>query len=136
MKYLQPIIVLAIVFPTLVYAETNNLHQSTTTPLNAQYEIVQSELVAKWTFRLDRFTGRVYQLLKDSSRGATWGELEVVGLETIKANKPRFSIFTSGLATRHTFLMDTLTGTTWILTTRMETYKNQSYEVHYWDSFY
>ncbi len=109
MKYIQLIVVLAIV-PLFVYAESNNLHQSTTTPLDARYEIVQSELAAKWTFRLDRFTGRVHQLLKGSDRGSTWGALEVVGLESIEANKPRFSIFTSGLASRHTFLMDTLTG--------------------------
>ena len=37
--------------------------------------------------------------------------------ELHRPNKPRFLVFTSGLAARHTFLMDTEKGKTWVLTT-------------------
>ena len=34
--------------------EPSDIHQHTVAPSNARFEIVQSELAAKWTFRLDR----------------------------------------------------------------------------------
>ena len=36
-----------------------NVHQSTTQPTDGRFEIVQSPLAAKWTFRLDRYTGNL-----------------------------------------------------------------------------
>ncbi|HET8901235.1 MAG TPA: hypothetical protein VFM84_04780, partial [Holophagaceae bacterium] len=40
--------------------------QQTAPPANARYEIVQSPIVARETFRLNRFTGEVSQLVKSS----------------------------------------------------------------------
>jgi hypothetical protein len=91
-------------------------HQKTTFPSEGRYEIVQSEIAAKYTFRLDRFTGKVSQLVEDSEHNVSWEEMTVMKLPKISNPKtPRFLIFISGLAARHTFLMDSFTGNTWVL---------------------
>ena len=46
-----------------------NIHESTLQPADGRFEIVQSPLAAKWTFRLDRHTGQVDQLVKSYSGG-------------------------------------------------------------------
>jgi hypothetical protein len=94
--------------------QTSDIHQHTTPPAGARFEIVQSELAAKWTFRLDRFTGHVAQLVKTDDDDNTWAEMTVLNLPPVKAPlHPRFQLFVSGLAAKFTFLIDTETGTTW-----------------------
>ena len=93
-----------------------DVHQMTKQPSYGRFQVVQSQLAAKWTFRLDRYTGRVWQLVKTEDDHAAWQVTPVFALpEFSKPTKPRFTIFTSGLAARHTFLMDTFTGKTWRL---------------------
>lgn len=106
----------ALLVPALAWGELSNVHQSTTTPPEARYEIIQSQLAARWTFRLDRYNGEVMQLLLNKDKENVWEKVLVVDLPRIKAPiRPRFQIFTSGLAARHTFLLDTVTGKTWTL---------------------
>ena len=101
--------------------ELTSVHQATATPSNARYEIIQSEIAAKWTFRLDRFTGRVSQLVTTKDGDYTWEELVVVNrVPVVQPARARYQLFTSGIAARFTFLIDTDTGTTWQLTTTKE----------------
>ena len=96
--------------------------QMTTLPSDARYEIVQSPLAAKWTLRLDRYTGRVYQLVKTVNDDFVWEAMLLEGYYDMpEPNRPRFVIFSSGLAVRFTFLMDSDTGQTWVLGTIGET---------------
>ena len=89
---------------------------STVAPLNARFTIIQSPLAAKWQFALDRIDGRIFQLA-DTGSGMIWEETQVVGLSSNKTDtKPHYQMFTSGLAARHTFLLDTDNGLTWLLT--------------------
>ena len=115
-----------------------DVHQHSTIPPTARFEIVQSELAAKWTFRLDRFTGHVAQLVRTTNDDPAWQEMEVVRLiptQTASA-RPRFEIFASGLAAKHTFLIDTDTGVTWRLTHIHGTHADGSaYEDDIWDRF-
>ena len=98
-------------------SDAANAHQSTTQPADGRFEIVQSPLAARWTFRLDRYTGHVDQLARIEHDEVTWQEMPVRDLPSISnPTKPRFILFTSALAARHTFLMDTETGQTWIIT--------------------
>lgn len=93
-----------------------NVHQSTAADPDSRYEIVQSQLAARWTFRLDRYTGEVMQLLLSKEKENIWEKVLVQDLTKIKnPTRPRFQIFTSGLAARHTFLLDTVSGKTWTL---------------------
>ena len=121
-----------------VYAqEPSDIHQHSTTPPNARFEIVQSELAAKWTFRLDRFTGHVAQLVTTKDDGKAWEEMEVTSLPILQSEtRPRFEIFTSGLAAKHTFLIDGDTGKTWELATGKRTESDGTeYEINLWQPF-
>jgi hypothetical protein len=92
--------------------------QHTSSIPGARFEVMQSPLAAKWTFRLDKFSGRVWQLVRTEDEDTSWEEMPVY--ESAKLPTPsraRFQLFTSGLAARHTFLLDTDSGKTWILVT-------------------
>jgi hypothetical protein len=102
---------------SLLQAEVSTpAHQSTTAPISGRYEIVQSPLAAKWTFKLDKYSGRIWQLVRTPDDENAWEEMAVKRRPTIKTfTKARIQIFTSGLAARHTFLLDSETGKTWVL---------------------
>jgi hypothetical protein len=93
-------------------------HQATTSPAGSRYEVVQSTLAARWTFRLDKYTGRVWQLVRTKDDDSTWEEMRVFDRPPVpNPSRARFQLFTSGLAARHTFLFDTDTGKTWLVVT-------------------
>lgn len=111
--------------------------QQTSTNPGARFELLQSPLAARWTFRLDRFTGRVWQLVKTKDDGNTWEEMLVLGLPKLQsATRARFQLFTSGLAARHTFLLDSDTGKTWVVVTGKGKNKDgHEFEYNAWQPF-
>jgi hypothetical protein len=138
MKHIAFIVSLLLVFGVNLHAQqTSDIHQQTVAPSNARFEIVQSELAAKWTFRLDRFTGRVAQLTHNTNDENIWEEMSVIGIPFIASpTRARFQIFTSGLAARHTFLIDTDTGKTWVIvTSKVKNVDGTEYEVSLWQTF-
>ena len=112
-------------------------HQLTSPVPGARYEVVQSPLAARWTFRLDRYTGKVWQLVKTKDDDNTWESMPVIGLSAPpNPSKARFQIFSSGLAARHTFLFDAETGRTWIVVTGKRNRPDGSeYEFVLWEPF-
>jgi hypothetical protein len=115
----------------------SDVHQHTTSPSDARFEILQSQLAAKWTFRLDRFTGRIAQLVRTIDDDNAWQEMEVEQLPAISTpSRPRFQLFTSGLAARHTFLIDTLSGQSWtVVTGKRKAEDGSEHEVSRWVPF-
>ena len=128
-----------IFYSSLVFGADSGvtIHQATSSPSGARFEIIQSTLAARWTFRLDRFTGRVWQLVRTSDDENAWQEMEVSGLTPNKGStRAKFQIFSSGMAARYTFLLDTDSGKTWVVVTG--SYKDQDgNEVEYnsWQPF-
>lgn len=118
----------------LAQDQPSNIHQSTAPPPAARFEIIQSQLAARWTFRLDRFTGRVAQLVKTDDDDSTWQEMQVVGRPAIATpTRPRFQLFTSGLAARFTLLLDTDTGDTWqVVASKRKGADGEEHEVQVW----
>lgn len=99
-------------------SETAVIHMMTAPSPSARYEIISSTLVARNTFRLDRFCGEISQLVKTQTDELTWDGMLVTGLPKCPTdNKPRYQLFTSGMAARNTFLMNTDTGKTWQIMT-------------------
>ncbi len=101
-----------------VAAESPNTHQNIL-PSGARFEMVQLPVAARYTFRLDRFTGRVWQYLQiKGSNNRAWDEILV--LERQEISPPihaRFQIFMSKKAVWSTFLLDGDTGKSWIRVT-------------------
>ena len=113
-------------------------HQPTSPVAGARYEIVQSELAVKATFRLDRFTGRIWELVKTADSDNAWQETEVHAhpLADKGSSRPHFQIFTSGIALRNTFLIDTDSGQTWTLVTgKSKSADGSEYEYRAWQPF-
>lgn len=99
-----------------------NIHSSTTLGSQSRFEIVQSTLAAKWTFRVDKSCGYVTQMVVTKDDGLAWQPMIVFGLPKCPNDgKNRYQVFTSGLAARHTFLMNTDTGKSW----QMQSYKDK-----------
>jgi len=99
--------------------------QTTTAPPGTRFEIVQSTIAARLTFRLDKYTGRVWELVKTKEDNNAWQETCVYERPQIATpNRARFQLFTSGIAARYTFLIDGDSGKTWVLVTGTEKEKD------------
>jgi hypothetical protein len=127
----------AILTGSLNAQQTSDVHQRTASPPNARFEIVQSELAAKWTFRLDRFTGHVAQLTVNKLGENVWEEMQVIGISQSPAPlRAHFQIFTSGIAAKHTFMIDTDTGKTWVVTSsKGKNDDGTEYDINRWEPF-
>jgi hypothetical protein len=94
-------------------------HQATTPPIEARFEILQSSIVAKMTLRLDRYTGQVDQLVVQPDSSVAWQQVprktHPRDQDTRVAGRANYQVFTSGIAARYTFLINTTTGATWEL---------------------
>lgn len=97
-------------------SEPRPIHHQTSPPAGARFEVLQSTIAARFTYRLDRYTGRIWQLVRTSKDENAWEEMDVTGLpRSSSATRPRFQLITSGIAARHTFLLDTDTGKSWVV---------------------
>jgi hypothetical protein len=83
-------------------------------PSNGRYEIVQSPVLTRLTFKLDRFTGNNWQLVVGTDGVYSWQPTPVEGLSSVSMpTAPRFQIFLSGRMGFYTYLLDCQTGQTW-----------------------
>ena len=53
-------------------SQPTNAQQSTTQPPDVKFEIVQSPMAAKWTFRLALYRGDENRLFETQERGPAW----------------------------------------------------------------
>ena len=97
-----------------------------------RYEIVQSEIVRRLTFKLDKFTGRTYQMVKTSYDDMTWEEVRWRGQpeDTDKEEQISFQLFLGGIMARDCILINIHTGETWML------YQESEAETLYWAPMY
>lgn len=120
----------------VIAADIAPSHQQTSPVSGARFEVLQSTLAAKWTFRLDRYAGRVWQIVRTKDDDNAWEEMPVVDLKVQAQARPRFQLFTSGLAVRHTFLIDGDTGKTWlVVTSKRKQPDGTEHEHHAWQPF-
>lgn len=90
-------------------------HQSTTVPDTARFQIVQSPLLAKLAFRLDRFTGETWQFVSTPDNSYAWQRIKRIPLpnDTRAPGSVNYQIFLSGIRAQVTVLMNTTTGASW-----------------------
>jgi hypothetical protein len=93
-------------------------HITTTVPEQSRFEFTQSSIAAKNTFKIDKFTGKVYQIVQKPDGGISWDEILKIkhSLDITKENQVNYQLYMSGLAVRFTFLINVWTGATWQLT--------------------
>ncbi|MGC6431250.1 MAG: hypothetical protein ACON5F_09435 [Jejuia sp.] len=125
----------------LVLSQEN--HVLSVVPDTARWEIVQSQQGVRYTFKIDKYIGRVYQLVT-AEKGETWQPIEFDDLvletfikvlenqrdsdeETLPEGmtEPIWQLFLSGHGVRYTFLINVKSGKTWKLFKDVET--NESF---------
>jgi hypothetical protein len=85
---------------------------------DVRYEIVQSTLAIRQTFKLDTYTGDVYLLVHDDAGKNLWQHMTreyTLHPDPKNPDSRNYSIFVSTLGTRYTFLINVHSGTTWQL---------------------
>lgn len=89
----------------------------TTSLTGGRWEFFMSEIAAQGTYRIDKYTGKVYVLVKKDDETLTWDLVEKEAGKTDVQNPGviNYQLFASGLAMRYTFLLNTNTGLTWQL---------------------
>ncbi|GBE29028.1 hypothetical protein BMS3Bbin04_00035 [bacterium BMS3Bbin04] len=82
----------------------------------SRYEIIQSPLLRKLTFKLDKRNGFVYQLTLKNDGSTGWATMNVIARDkTLIAGDQSFQIYCSGTMARDTFMLNIHDGTTWNL---------------------
>ena len=120
---------LALLIAIPVFAQDNYLDRSEATlqPLKGRYQIIQSQKARRYTFRLDRYAGHVDQIIAGANGEIGWQRIPNAFLPDVLAPSedaesedapsptPRFTLFLSGWTAQDMFLMDAVSGLTWIL---------------------
>jgi hypothetical protein len=119
---------LLLTIPSHLYAQGQEAppRAQTSAPDTARFEIVRLPIMGMWTFRLDKYTGGVWRIVKTRNGDLAWEGMPVVNLPRAGIDmKVRYQIFASGLVGRDTFLLNIETGQTWVLTS----FKEESKEI-------
>ena len=112
------LLLLFILFSMSAYSQGLQKYQATkTSQAGGRYEIVQSEIQRSQTFKLDKYTGKVYMLVTTKSDEVAWEEVQKNSAwhDTVTPDKVNYQLFLGGSAARDCFLLNINTGATWIL---------------------
>lgn len=118
---------IALLVPLVATAQTpaSNAHQRSLVPATARFEVIQSQIFARSTYRLDKYTGQAWEATMRSDSTLAW---QAITMEAHPAGDPRregevnYQLFLSGIANRFTFLLNVNNGATWqLIQTREQT---------------
>lgn len=132
MKKIIVSILISIFFNLSVFAQMETHNQtSTTPPIDGKFEIITSPLTMKSTFLLNKYTGETWELQSSDDGSYVWTKIYKYNNEgdEIPENYKGavYQIMLSGIAARGTYLINTLTGATWVL------YRDSETNVRFWD---
>lgn len=106
------------VLSSVVYGQESN-HAVKSSTDGGRYEIVQSEIARRQTFKIDKYNGKVYLYVKSSSSdNYLWEKIYWVGEKYEKPEKPNqinYQLFLGGIAISDCFLINIHTGKSWSL---------------------
>ena len=94
-----------------------------TSQTGGRYEIIQSNIKRSLYFKLDKFTGDVYQFVSTSDGGYTWQKINVEGKGLGSLNKSisslnksiTYQLFMGGMMAADCILLNIVTGETFML---------------------
>ena len=115
---------LFIIFSLPVFSQEEfqfSTNQKTEIPLDARFELIQSTLAAKGTYKFDRFKGDVYVFVVREDSTNTWEKMvreeNFMDFGQTK-DHVNYQLFLSGLAFKFSFLMNIRTGLVWQLVSK------------------
>lgn len=83
-----------------------------------RFQIIQSTIAARGTYKLDSYSGDVFQMVVDKNNNETWQLLRKYGHENSDKNvmgHRNYELFISTIAMKFTYLLNVNTGSTWQL---------------------
>lgn len=83
-----------------------------------RFQIIQSTIAARGTYKLDTYKGEVFQMVMDRDNNETWQLLRKYGHENTDTKlhgHKNYELFTSTIAMKFTYLINVNTGSTWQL---------------------
>ena len=90
----------------------------TTPPASAVFELIQNSRALRETYLLNRYTGDSWQLVRSTKR-YVWQSIsrEAHERDVLPENwfGPAYQVSVSGLAAKGTYMINVITGATWIL---------------------
>lgn len=103
------------------HAQRNIEGQSvSTSQTGGRFEIIQSPIARRLTFRLDKYTGEVYQLVKKKNDEYCWDNVKIYDQENVDSDNYNnteitYLLYMGGKAVSDCFLINIKTGDTWQL---------------------
>jgi len=108
-------------------AELNKTQEISLKSNSPRYQIVQSSIAARGTYKVDTYEGDVYQLVVDKNNNETWQFLRQLGNSNnnnIVKGQRNYELFLSSIAMRFTYLINLNSGATWQLVQDPNTEEN------------
>jgi hypothetical protein len=120
MKALIPVALTLVFCPPVLPARQvdHPVHVSSVAPAGARFEVVQSAISARGTYRVDKFTGSVDVLAMRPDSSIVWQpipRLQHSQEDTRPPGQANYQLFLSGIAMRFSVLVNVNTGATWQL---------------------
>ena len=112
------VIVICLMLSGLSLLAENEGRMVSTSQTGGRYEIIQSNVARKMTFKLDKFTGDVFQyvMIDSKSNKYTWQKLDVLGKYNFDADTIiSYQIFMGGFYASDCILLNIHTGVTYKL---------------------
>lgn len=109
MKNLIIIFIFTTYFSTSTYGI--DISDNYTSSLDRRYHVVQSSIAVRDTFRIDTFTGTIWELVLNKDKKQTWQKLTILGTRPAY-QKSTYQIFLSGMKRSTSIMIDTATGNT------------------------
>jgi len=113
------------------FAQTEIKSYVSTSQTGGQFEIIQSPIARKFTFKLDKYGGYVWQLVLADDNSFTWQPVAILNMyqkypDNDKNKDITYQIFMSGASVQDCILLNIKTGDTWQLK-----YSEQYQEYHF-----
>lgn len=105
---------LIIFFP--LFGQEHSSNQSTSF-CGGRWEIFMSEVGAKISFKFDKYTGDIYQMVRAEDNSLIWQPMkkEESSKDIQKTDIINYQLFSSGLGIKYTFILNTNSGLVWQL---------------------
>lgn len=110
--------ILALAFFAQAFAQSSvNVETAvSTSTTGGRYEFLQSTIVRKSSFLLDKYSGRIWQMVKDRNDNTTFESVyREQSSKEVASSKINFQLYMGGMMAKDCFLIDLNNGTVWQL---------------------
>ena len=111
-------LLMILLFYSNIFSQTQKYQSVKTSQNGGRYEIIQSEIKRSNTFKLDKFSGKLFVFVSTKNDWFAWQEVSksFSSEDTANPSVINYQIYMGGIAAKDCFLLNINTGITWVLT--------------------